>query len=307
MSHENSVHLVDSDESIGEALTLLLGTYGIAVSCYSDAESFVQRYQAGKVTEGCLLIADNLPGMNGLSSVKMLRELGFTLPIIVISSAIGEDFHKRAVCMGATDVLEKPLMDGFLLERLGKYFPHTGKPSETGSSNVTLPDGTCVTFRVMQPEDAALEQAFIAELSVESRHSRFFSNLKQPSDKMLEQFTHPHYPQSYAVIATVKNDGTEKQIGVARYILIDSSGTAEFAVVVADEWQGKGIATKLLHNLTTAAAIAGVRQLEGLVLHDNIAMRQLARNQGFSSALYAQDPAMLKISKPLAYSEAGSV
>lgn len=302
VSRENVVYLVDSDKSIGEALTLLLGTYGICVRSYHDAESFVLRHNADQATHGCLLIADNLPDMNGLSLVKELRKSGYRLPIIVTSSSIGKMFHKRALCMGATDVLEKPLMNGFLLERLGMFFTHTGQHLEAASNNVTMVDGSQVTFRVMQPEDADLEKSFLRALSVEASQWHCGSNLKLPSGRLLDKLAPPHDPLSYAEIATTGAADREKLIGVARYVRTDSRGTAEFGIFVADEWQGKGIATRLLHNLTTAAAIAGIQRLEGLVRHDNIAMRRLARNQGFESAPYAQDPLTFKISKPFMYS-----
>tara|TARA_R110001592_G_scaffold363372_2_gene686224 strand:+ start:101831 stop:102781 length:951 start_codon:yes stop_codon:yes gene_type:complete len=297
--HEHVVHLVDPDESIGEALSLLLGTYGIIVRSYSDAESFLQAYQAGQAQNGCLLIADNLPGENGLCSVRALREHGFSLPVIVITGSINAGFRTRALQMGATEVLEKPLMDGLLIEKLGTLLPGATGLTDSVASGFRLSDGTLVTFRVMRPEDAEMEKSFITKLSAQSRHSRFFSNIKQLSAKMLEQFTHPNYPESYALMATINNGDREQQIGVARYMPTDTQGAAEFAVVVADEWQGQGVATVLLRGLTTAAAIAGIRRLQGLVLHDNTAMRRLAQAQGFSSTRCSRDASMFSIAKCL--------
>ncbi len=299
MPDKNVVHLVDPDESIGEALSLLLDTYGITVRSYADAESFIQAYTAGQAQQGCLIIADNLPGVSGLSSVRELREHGFFLPVIVITNSISTGFRARALRMGATEVIEKPLMNGFLLERLGTLLPGAMGLTDPASSGAQLSDGTQVTFRVMRPEDAAIEKTFIAALSVQSRHSRFFSSIKQLSAKMLEQFTHPNYPESYVLMATIKDGDQEQQIGIARYMPTDTQGTAEFAIVVADKWQGQGIATKLLRGLTTAAAIAGIRRLQGLVLHDNTAMRQLAKTQGFSSMRCSRDATMLSIAKSL--------
>ncbi len=116
---------------------------------------------------------------------------------------------------------------------------------------------------------------------------------------MLERFTHPEYPNSYALIATVAADERERQIGVARYASTERDGVAEFAVVVADEWQGHGIATDLLQGLTTAAALAGVKRLEGLVLRENDAMRKLARGLGFSTSRCADDATVVCVVKAL--------
>ncbi len=83
---------------------------------------------------------------------------------------------------------------------------------------------------------------------------------------MLEQFTHPRYPRNWALIATISDTGQEKEIGVARYAPTETDSCAEFAIVVADEWQGHGIATRLLRELIAVAESAWIKRFEGLVL-----------------------------------------
>lgn len=299
MLHEHVVHIVDPDESIGEALFALLATYGIAVRCYSDAESFLQTYTPGTKETGCLLVENNLPRMSGLSLIRELRENGFRLAAIIMTNTISAGFRAHALRSGATEVIEKPLMNGFLLERLRELLPGANRLMDPSSSGMDLSDGTRVTFRVMRPEDAPLEKAFVERLSAESRRLRFFVNIKQLSPKMTNEFTHPHYPESYALMATIKDSDREQQIGVARYMPTDDQGAAEFAVVVADEWQGQGIAATLLRGLTTAAAVAGITRLEGMVLHSNTAMRQLAKSQGFTTTRCESDGTMLCITRSL--------
>jgi len=86
------------------------------------------------------------------------------------------------------------------------------------------------------------------------------------------------------IIATTVADGAEQQVGVARYVRGDTPETAhvaEFAVVIADAWQHRGVAHKLMRKLIDAAADAGVRQLADITLFDNVAMLALARKLGF--------------------------
>ena len=97
---------------------------------------------------------------------------------------------------------------------------------------------------------------------------------------MLDKFTHTHYPGNVAIIATVMENDTEEEIGVARYAMTGEL-TAEFAVAVADAWQGRGVATHLLQRLMTIAIQAGVAELVGIVLRDNREMLALAHQLGF--------------------------
>ena len=119
---------------------------------------------------------------------------------------------------------------------------------------------------------------------------------------MLERFTHPDYPESYALIATIMDSDRERQIGVARYCLMESDSAVDFAVAVADEWQGRGLATRLLSGLTIAAAVAGINRMEGLILSENEAMLRLAKKLGFSLSRCPDDASVIRIVKVLAQS-----
>ena len=98
---------------------------------------------------------------------------------------------------------------------------------------------------------------------------------------MLTELTNPIYPISYALIATTMLEGREHQIAVGRYAPTDTEGIAEFAVVVADEWHGQGIASQLMRFVIIAAAVGGIKTLEGLVLRENTAMLALSKKLNF--------------------------
>jgi acetyltransferase len=142
--------------------------------------------------------------------------------------------------------------------------------------------GTPVTIRTMQPGDRDIEHRFVRELSPLSRYYRFHSTLRELTPTMLERFTHVNYPDDMALIATVPEGEGEREIGVARYARYPGTERAEIAVVVADDWQGKGIATRLLLDLRGLAHAAGIQHLEANVLSGNKRMLQLARTLGFS-------------------------
>ena len=162
-----------------------------------------------------------------------------------------------------------------------------------------LDDGTALTIRTMRPNDASIEQDFVRSLSPRSRTQRFFSPIRELSPTALEKFTHTDFPSEMALVATVDQNGIELEIGVARYAPSTGSGQVEFAIVVADDWQGKGIATELLRHLFSIASEVGINSIEGFILRDNKPMLRLAREFGFRIRPDEEDPSIAHAFKDL--------
>lgn len=158
---------------------------------------------------------------------------------------------------------------------------------------------TTITIRPIRPTDRDLEQAFVRELSAASRYQRFLAAIKELSSGLLTRFTVVQFPDSMALIATIPADGGERQIGVARYAMDAGTGHAEFAVVVADDWQGEGIGCELLRRIIGIAEAAGIQNFDGLVLRDNARMLRLARRLGFAVTEYREDHTLVCIRKQL--------
>ncbi|MEQ8860552.1 MAG: GNAT family N-acetyltransferase [Pseudomonadales bacterium] len=142
-------------------------------------------------------------------------------------------------------------------------------------------DGTLVRIRPIRPGDREREAAFVRELSAASRYFRFHAALRELTPAMLERFTQVNYPHDMALVAVVDEAGGERQVGVARYVREPGTDTAEIAIVVADAWQGKGIATRLLTDLREVARGAGITHLVASVLRENGRMLELVRRLGF--------------------------
>ncbi len=148
-------------------------------------------------------------------------------------------------------------------------------------SRQILPDGTDLTIRPIRPEDAALEHAFVHGLSETSRHFRFAGALQDLSPAMLARFTQIDYDREMALIAVVGHGDTETEIGVARYVINPDGESCEFALVVADAWQHKGISHRLMNALMDVARNKGLRRMEGTVPADNRTMLNLVATLGF--------------------------
>ncbi len=298
MKQDSIIYVVGPDHKLSIALSALVGRYSISVDTFLNAEDFLLAVPAPDAQRATLLIAAELTGMSGLALLKQLRAQGLPAPVIILLETACRDTREEALQLGATAVIEKQLAVAFLAARFAQLFPSV-KALPGAKTTVALRNNERATFRMMSPDDAALEQAFVQELSANSRYLRFFSLIKQLSPEMLEQFTNPEYPRTYALIATVSDAGKEKQIGEARYEPYGDSGVVEFAVVVADKWQGVGLGGRLMHGLTATAAVAGVRRLEGQVLRKNYGMLKLMEALHFSFAPLDDDPTIVRAIKDL--------
>ncbi len=157
-----------------------------------------------------------------------------------------------------------------------------------------IADGTIVTVRPIRPSDAMIEQAFVRGLSDEARYYRFMDMLRELTPRMLTQLTDIDYHDRMALIATVRDGEHEEEIAVGRYCAEPDGERCEFAIVVADAWQHKGIATIIMRKLVYAARERGLKWMVGEVLTSNHKMLQFVAKLGFKVALDPEDPTLMR-------------
>ena len=139
--------------------------------------------------------------------------------------------------------------------------------------------------RPIRPEDAALEQRFVGGLSEESRYFRFFYRLHELTPQMLARFTQVDYDREMALVALAPDEtrpGAQKFVGVTRYIANPDGESAEFAIVVADDWHGRGVGRGLMARLIASARKRGFARLCGAVLRANRSMLHFTAALGFT-------------------------
>ena len=158
-----------------------------------------------------------------------------------------------------------------------------------------LPGGLAATLRPIRPEDAAIESAFVNGLSEQSRFLRFMFGLHTLTPAMLSRFTQIDYDRELALIAVIDTPQGEEQIGVARYITLPDEETCEFAIVVGDAWQGKGLAKRLFAMLIDAARDRRLKVMTGVTLRENARMIELARGNGFDVRRDPEDPELVQM------------
>lgn len=163
-------------------------------------------------------------------------------------------------------------------------------PASLSQAKFKTHDGTWVSSRPIQPEDTEREQAFIKNLSPETRYRRFMSTLNELSPSQLDRFTHIDYHHTMAFIALLQETGEE--IGVCRYAAPSAEktpDTCEFAIVVADAWQGQGIGHHLMTRLIAAAKEQGFLCMTGDFLASNTRMLNFVSRFGFKLSTHPED------------------
>ncbi len=162
-------------------------------------------------------------------------------------------------------------------------------------SHWQMPDGTDVTIRPVRPEDAEMEANFVRGLSDQTRYFRFLGTLRELTPQMLLRFTQYDYDRELALLALTTIDGIEVQLGVARYVIKPDASRCEFSVVVADEWQNRGVGYKLMMALIDTARTKQLAHMDGEVLGANSSMLSLMESLGFKIKTSRDDPTIKEV------------
>ena len=137
-------------------------------------------------------------------------------------------------------------------------------------------------IRPIRPEDAPLLEDMFSVLSPESVYFRFFNVMKRLPHHMLARYTQIDYDREIALVAISVSGNSEKMLGVSRVIAGSSLKSAEFAVVVADQWQGRGIGAALLERCLNFAREKNIENVWAVVLPGNTKMLAMAKKMGFA-------------------------
>ena len=144
---------------------------------------------------------------------------------------------------------------------------------------VDLPDGSEVRLRQVGPDDRPLFAAAWEAFGETSRYRRFMVPKQHLSEHDLEYLTEVDHVDHEAIGAVEPRTGAG--LGVARYVRdAQRPDTAEAAVAVVDEWQGRGLGTVLLRRLTGRAVANGIRTFTATLLTENRSMLHLFERLG---------------------------
>lgn len=167
--------------------------------------------------------------------------------------------------------------------------------------------GEC-TVRPIHPDDAQMLQRLVKSLSPESRYFRFVSSMAELPPSMLARFTLIDYDREMALVAVVQEvtkaaDGSEtttpRIVGVSRYVTNPDRSSCEFSLVVADDFNGRGLGARLMESIMDVARDKGLSEIEGLVLANNASMLRLMRGLGYAVKPFPEDPDFVLVSHAL--------
>lgn len=161
------------------------------------------------------------------------------------------------------------------------------------------PDGSIVQIRPIESTDATLIREFVGSLSYEARYLRFMGTVKELSSQAIDRLTRVDHRREAALVAVAHYDGLDRIVGVARYAMNADDETCDFAIVVADNWQRRGLGSRLLTLLVDAACTRGLRRIGGDVLAINRPMTAFVSAHGFSVTLSESDPRSLRVERRL--------
>jgi RimJ/RimL family protein N-acetyltransferase len=154
-----------------------------------------------------------------------------------------------------------------------------GSAGAAGSDEdrVILRDGSTIAVRPLATGDVAAIASWFEGLGPETRHARFLGSVAILDERTRSQLAQVDH-RDHEALTAVTPDGAV--VGIARYIRLQQSWTAEVAVAVADHWRGRGIATLLLRQIAVRARAAGIDCLTALCLASNTAVLGLLSRLG---------------------------
>ncbi len=148
-------------------------------------------------------------------------------------------------------------------------------------SEFKMADGTEAVLRPILPEDYELEKEMFSHFSKETQRLRFFTYINEVTPELIRRYTDVDQNIEVGIMAEVEKDGRKKMAGVVRLISEEDGESGEFAVVVADPWQGKGLGSKFTDHIIDIARKRGMHKVYTFMLPDNYKMKNMLERRGF--------------------------
>jgi len=295
---------VTTDDVFGPAITF--GAGGVAIEVLRDRavglpplnSLLIDEMIRGTRVAKMLAAFRHLPPVDRAALEEVLlrvSEMACELPELAeldINPLVADE--RGALALDARVVLQAPRAG---LPRYGHLAIHP-YPADLAST-VELPAGEKLLLRPIRPEDAAIETAFVDGLSEDSRRMRFQSAVRHLTPGMLARFTQIDYDNEMALVAIDASAGEEREVGVARYVRLPDARTCEFAIVVADGWQRRGLGRRMMQRLIDIARERGFVTMVGWVLGENVGMLEMVSRLGFAIRHDVEDSRLREVTLSL--------
>lgn len=279
----------NKDPIFGPAI--VFGRGGVAVEVYKDTQMGLPPLNMALARQ---IIHDTqiyplLKGYRNMEGVN-LEELEFTLvkfaylvmdfpeiKEIDINPFVADE--KGGIVLDAHIVLEH-----VEVEKRARPYQHLSIRPYPGryTKKVTLNDGTKATLRPIRPEDEPLMEKMLDYISTSSLYYRFFGFVPKVTHEWMSRFTHIDYDREIAIVAMIENEEGEEEMTAVVRIIEDAWGeSAEYAILVADKWQGKGLGNILMDYILQIARERHIGKVVASVLPTNAGMIHMFEKRGF--------------------------
>ncbi|WP_028456145.1 bifunctional acetate--CoA ligase family protein/GNAT family N-acetyltransferase [Chitinilyticum litopenaei] len=295
---------VTTDRAFGPVITF--GAGGIAVEVFNDVK--VALPPLNDYLADALIRRTRVKNMLGAFRNQMPVDLDAVKDVLLrVSELVCElpqieqlDINPLVADENGVIAVDARIIIGKVPEGARRYGHMAIHPYPAQLMQVTaLKNGLPLALRPIRPEDAEMLAAFVASLSEESRYNRYMNTLKTLPQAMLARFTQIDYAREMALVATVEGAKGEEIIGVARFTANPDKASCEFAVVTSDQWQGKGLGSRLMEALFAAARDMRLTVIEGEVLSSNKTMLAFMKHLGFSIQPHPEDDGLKWVVKQL--------
>lgn len=269
----------------GGALVEAIKDYAVALPPLN--QTLVKRlFEETKIYNFLKYNARFTPNLSKLEEVILrFSQLICDFPIIkevdVNPFLLGE---QDCLCLDARIILEDDVMKGYKKPQ-GAFCPANLVicPYPTNYIDSALDkDGKIFMIRPIKPEDEPLLYDLFKTFSAETIRMRFFRPLTEIPHEQMVRYCHLDYDREIALLGVLQEDSKDVVMGVGRLIIFPDNEYAEYAVVLGDPWQGKGIASILTKKCLEIAVEKGLKFVDMDVLKENSPMRGLADKFGFA-------------------------
>lgn len=161
------------------------------------------------------------------------------------------------------------------------------------TQTVQLRDGEEITFRAIRPEDEPAWKELIRRSSTESLAKRFRYLFKEATHEMAVRYCFVDYDRELSLCAEAIVDGEPMLVGVAQLVADPDHEAADYAVLVIDSYQGRGLGTLLTEKSLEIARRWGLRRITGETTADNFAMIRIFSRAGFHVYVDGSDPTVI--------------
>jgi len=156
----------------------------------------------------------------------------------------------------------------------------------------SLHDGTPISLRLVDPSDIPACYEMLSLCTRRSLYSRYERVVNEPLEEVAAQLCRPDYESELTVVAETCLNGANRLLGVAQLLAAPSHDAAEYAVLVADPWQNKGLGSAFTDTCLRLAHVWGIDRVVVEFLPGNMRMIRILERRAFDLVRDMQEHAV---------------